>query len=249
VGHATVLIVQNGVRLLTDPILRNRVAVLQRTPSKDFDVAGFQVYQNVDAVLISHLHYDHLDLPSLRRLGIEKRLIVPPGSAGWLRKAGFQAVEELRVGETIQIGQVAVMATRAVHDAARHWFGRRAEYALGYLVQGSHRVYFPGDTDLFPEMVELSANLDLALMPVWGWGPTLGAGHLDPYRAAQALTLLQPRLAVPIHWGVLRPIGFGLLNPPFLSRPPLTFAALAAQLAPTVRVALLPPGGSLALTK
>jgi L-ascorbate metabolism protein UlaG (beta-lactamase superfamily) len=246
VGHATVLIELNGVQLLTDPILRNRIGVLRRHAQVDFDPAA---YRSVEAVLISHLHHDHLDLPSLRRLGQEKRLIAPRGTAGWLRALGFRAVEELQVGETTQVGSVAITATYAVHDPARHRFGRRADACLGYLVQGSHSVYFPGDTDLFPAMAELCSELDLALLPVWGWGPTLGPGHLDPGRAAQALTLLRPRLAVPIHWGVLHPVGLSLFRPGFLTQPPLAFAALAAQLAPDVQVEILPPGGSLTLPK
>ena len=73
------------------------------------------------------------------------------------------------------------------------------------MVAGTASVFFAGDTDLFDEMSGLVPKLDLALLPIWGWGPTIGPGHLDPGRAAEALTLLAPRLAVPIHWGTLRP--------------------------------------------
>ena len=67
-------------------------------------------------------------------------------------------------------------------------------------------MYFAGDTDLFDGMADLAPELDLALIPIWGWGPTIGEGHLDPVRAAEALALLRPRIAVPIHWGTLRPV-------------------------------------------
>lgn len=244
-GHATVLVEIDGVRLLTDPILRNRVSFLRRHQRTGFDPAA---YRQVDAALISHLHLDHLDPPSLRLLGQDTRLIVPRGAGAWLRGQGFRRVTEVRIGEETAVGPVRIHATYADHDAARHRFGWRVDQSLGYRIQGSHTVYFSGDTDLFAGMAELGAGLDVALLPVWGWGPTLGAGHMDPRRAAEALALLQPRLAVPIHWGALRPTGFGLLNPSFLAEPPHTFAAHAAQIAPQVQVQIVPPGGSLALT-
>jgi L-ascorbate metabolism protein UlaG (beta-lactamase superfamily) len=93
----------------------------------------------------------------------------------------------------------------------------------------------------------LAGDLDVALMPVWGWGPTLGTGHLDPRRAAEALRLLRPRLAIPIHWGVFYPAGLGLLNMDFLTTPPIRFAELAAEIAPEVTVRIVEPGHSLDL--
>ncbi|MCC6167862.1 MAG: MBL fold metallo-hydrolase, partial [Caldilineaceae bacterium] len=244
VGHATVLVEIDGVRLITDPILRNRVSFLRRHQRTGFDPAA---YRQVDAALISHLHLDHLDLPSLRLLGQDTRLIVPSGAGAWLRGQGFRRVAEVRIGEEVMVGPVCIHATYADHDAARHRFGWRVDQSLGYRIQGSHTVYFSGDTDLFAGMADLGGGLDVALLPVWGWGPTLGAGHMDPRRAAEALALLQPRLAVPIHWGALRPTGFGLLNPSFLAEPPHVFAAYAAQMAPRVEVQIVPPGGALAL--
>ena len=74
---------------------------------------------------------------------------------------------------------------------------------MGYLIRGSHQIYFAGDTDLFEGMATLAPDLEIALVPIWGWGPSLGPGHLDPRRAAEALRLLQPLLAVPIHWETL----------------------------------------------
>jgi L-ascorbate metabolism protein UlaG (beta-lactamase superfamily) len=119
--------------------------------------------------------------------------------------------------------------------------------AVGYLVTGSVRAWFAGDTDLFGGMREIAPDLDLALLPVAGWGPRLPAGHLDPRRAAQALTLLRPRVAVPIHWGTYR--RFGLPTGDELLREPAeSFARFAAELAPEVEVRILPVGGRLELT-
>ncbi len=96
-------------------------------------------------------------------------------------------------------------------------------------------------------MAELGTSLDTALLPVWGWGPSLGPGHLDPERAAEALRLLRPRLAVPIHWGTFHPIGMGNGRSTFLHEPPLHFARHAALVAPDVRVEIVQPGSGLVL--
>ena len=92
-------------------------------------------------------------------------------------------------------------------------------------------------------MEGLEPELDLALLPVWGWGPRLGPGHLDPERAARAAQLLRPRIAVPIHWGTFYPRGRREGNR--LTAPPREFAARVAELAPQVTVRVLQPGAAL----
>ena len=244
VGHATILLEMNGARILTDPVLRNRIMHLRRS-AQPFETAW---HQNIDAVLISHMHYDHLDLPSLEKLGKSMRLIVPRGMARMLHRRGFNQVEELTRHDTTTVGPLTIRATPADHDRARFRHGPAAD-TLGFVIKGHHTAYFPGDTDIFPEMVNLAGLLDVALMPVWGWGPTLGKGHLDPYRAAMALQMLSPRLAIPIHWGTLSPFGMRHFNPGFLADPPHSFARFAAQLAPKVAVHILKPGNSLKYQK
>ncbi|MCO5203765.1 MAG: MBL fold metallo-hydrolase [Anaerolineae bacterium] len=239
-GHATVLIEMDGVRLLTDPLLRSRVAHLRRRPAR----IDPELLENLDAVLISHVHNDHLDRRSLRRLGNHTRYIVPRGAAPVLHKLGIETVDEISEGESLQVGAVAVNAMPADHGTWRDRFGPPAEF-LSYMFQGSSKLYFAGDTDLFAGMADFSADLDVALLPVWGWGPTLGPGHMDPQRAAEALKLLQPRIAIPIHWGTFHPWGFDLLMPGFLTDPPLHFAQFAHVLAPEVDVRIIQPGESL----
>jgi L-ascorbate metabolism protein UlaG (beta-lactamase superfamily) len=112
-------------------------------------------------------------------------------------------------------------------------------------VTGSSTVYFAGDTDLFEGMGALG-DIDVGLIPIWGWGPTLGrGGHLDPARAAEAARLVAPRVAVPIHWGTYSPIHLGLRGAPrFLELPPAEFVVAARELAPEVEVRVLQPGES-----
>jgi L-ascorbate metabolism protein UlaG (beta-lactamase superfamily) len=239
VGHATVLVQLDGCRLLTDPLLRGRLFHLRRqAPAPSPETTA-----RLDAVLVSHLHGDHMDLPSLRRIERATRLIVPRGGAGFLRDHGLPGAEELGVGESTEVGSLRVIAVSAEHDGSRRPFGGPRVEACGYVVEGSRRVYFAGDTDLDPAM-EALAGCDVALLPVWGWGPTLGDGHLDPGRAAEAAALIRPRVAIPIHWGTYYPIGLRRWKPEPLREPPERFAAQVARLAPGVEVRILGPGDS-----
>ena len=243
-GHSTVLLEMGGARILTDPVLFDRVKLLRRTVSP----LPPELYRGVDAAVISHLHLDHLDIPSLRLLGTDTPLIVPRGAGRLLRRSGFANVTELSTGQSVDVAGVRVTATPAAHSGFRPPFGPNAE-AVGYLLEeADERVYFAGDTDIFPAMADL-AGIDLALLPVWGWGPRLGPGHMDPRRAAEALSVLRPRAVVPIHWGTLWPMGMGRVAPHQLQRPPLDFARFAAETAPEVTVLVTPPGETVAIPR
>jgi L-ascorbate metabolism protein UlaG (beta-lactamase superfamily) len=244
IGHATVALEVGGARLLTDPVLRDHVAHLRRHgPTPDPATTA-----DPDAVLISHLHRDHLDLPSLRGLGRAVALYVPVGAAAYLERLGFTRVHELGVGEEAAVGGAVVRAVAATHDGRRSPGHRGpAAEAIGFEVRGAASVYFAGDTDVFPGMAELAGRIDVALLPVWGWGPTLGPGHMDPAAAARAAALVRPRTAVPIHWGTLFPRGLARLRPAALVEPPKAFARLVAEHAPGVTVRVLGPGDALVL--
>ncbi len=236
-GHSTVLIEMGNARVLTDPVLLDRISILRRRTG----TLPADMYRDIDVVVISHLHLDHLDLPSLRALGTDTPLVVPRGAGKLMRRMGFVAVEELAPGKSVVIDGVEVRATKADHSGFRPPFGPTAD-AVGYTFEKDNEsVYFAGDTDVFPEMADLE-GVDLALLPVWGWGPRLGPGHMDPERAADALRVIKPRAVVPIHWGTLWPLGMGRVMPERLERPPLEFAEAAQRKAPDVTVLLTPPG-------
>jgi L-ascorbate metabolism protein UlaG (beta-lactamase superfamily) len=230
-----VLVELGGVRLLTDPVLRAHVAHLRRHGSAPPHPG------RVDAALISHLHYDHLDLPSLRTLDAP-RVVAPEGARRLLDTLRAE-IDEIGPGDRAEVGDVIVEAPLAEHDPRRRPFGPRAQ-AIGFVVRNEHSIYFAGDTELFDGMADL-APLDLALLPVAGWGPRLGPGHLDAEAAARAVALLRPRVAVPIHWGTLHPRG--RRRGDWFDRPPHVFAAQVAELAGDVEVRVLSPGESLEL--
>jgi len=242
IGHSTVLFDLDGTRLLTDPVLRGRIGPLVRHgPAPAPDTA-----EALDAVLVSHLHHDHADLGSLRKLRHDVPLLVPPRSRAFFERRGFSAVQELAPGDSARVGALTITAVEADHEVGRRRHARRSQ-AVGFLVRGSRSVYFAGDTDVFAGMEGLAPGLDLALLPIWGWGPTVGPGHLDPRRAAEVAALLSPARAIPIHWGTLYPLGLRQLNPGRLYLPPREFVESVRELAPQVRTLVLSPGESTSL--
>jgi L-ascorbate metabolism protein UlaG (beta-lactamase superfamily) len=227
-GHSTVLIQVGDTAVLTDPVLRGRVAHLtRRAPLPREGELGAP-----DAVLLSHAHRDHLDRATLRKWPAAVT-VVPRGVGAHV--PAEDGVVELDVGEEVGVGETTVRAVPAIHDVRR---GGRSTPALGFVVDGD--IYFAGDTDRFEGMGTLGP-LELALIPVWGWGTSLGAGHLDPRGAAEAIAEIRPRVAIPIHWGTYFPLhrpGHHRL----LHDPPREFRAIARELAPEVEVRLLEVG-------
>ena len=236
-GHATVLLELDGVRVITDPVLRRRVGPLVRIARPvDSRTVG-----RVDCVLLSHLHADHADLGSLRLLGDRTPVVAPAGAERWLRSNGLRDVRGIVAGQELPVGAVAVRAVPAVHEARRRPLRVAAE-PVGYVVRGSRSAYFAGDTDLYPGMSDLRGQIDVALLPVWGWGPSAGQGHLDPERAARAAAMISPPVAIPIHWGTLALPRLRRRRSSDTAEPARRFAALTAVSAPEVEVRLLEVG-------
>ncbi|MGI5479807.1 MBL fold metallo-hydrolase [Streptomyces lavendofoliae] len=237
-GHATCTVQDSGVRVLTDPLFARRFAHLRRRRGALPPPAAARA----EVVLVSHLHSDHLHLPSLARLAPGTRLIVPRGAVRavpGLRKlaaAGGYPVTEVAAGDEVKVEELVVRAVPAHHDGRRLPVGPHRSPALGYVISGAARTYFAGDTGLFDGMAEAVGEVDVALLPVGGWGPFLGHGHLDAARAARALAELAPRAAVPVHYGTYWPIGLDGVRPHEFHAPGDEFARHAARLAPGVVV-------------
>jgi L-ascorbate metabolism protein UlaG (beta-lactamase superfamily) len=239
-GHATIVIEMDGVRVMTDPVLRNRVGPLVRSQTP----LPAAAWSGIDLVLISHSHWDHLDYGSLRLLG-RPHIVVPRGMAGAMRRHGFDDVSEVVPGVELARQGLRIETVRAEHRGFGPPVGG-TDLAVGYVVSGALRIYFAGDTAWFPEMAALVGPVDVALLPVWGWGPTARSSeHLDPQAAARAVAAIGPRYAVPIHWGTLHPAGFHWMRPSTRIDPPHLFAQLVRRLAPGTTVRVLPVGSSL----
>ena len=240
-GHATILIEIDGVRVLTDPVLRERVGPLTRTSGPPDQ----SLWTDIDAVLISHSHWDHLDYGSLKMMGLDVPILARVGMAGEFKRRGFLDVTEMDVGDRHALGTVEVEAVHAAHKGFGPPVGG-TDLCLGFIIRGTQSIYFAGDTAFFDGMADFDIGLDLALLPVWGWGPTAKPNeHLDPMGAARAAAVIKPRIAVPIHWGTLHPVGFSWMRPSTRIDPPHQFAQLVRRMAPDVTVRVLPNGGSL----
>lgn len=242
-GHSSVLLELDDTRVLIDPLFRSSLLHLQRqAPPVDLARWGAP-----DVLLISHAHLDHLDKRSLKLVDRRVRAIVPSDSVRLMRSIGFNDVVGLSAGQEATAGGLTVRAVHADHGGKRMPWNPPAE-TIGFVIEGSQSAYFAGDTDLFVGMAELAPKLDLALLPVWGWGSKLGEGHLDPVRAAKAVELLRPRVAVPVHWGGYLPAGMAKRRPELLIEPPRRFRELVGQLAlGDTRVELIEPGAEISI--
>ncbi len=245
-GHSTMWLVDSGTTFLTDPLLSDRLLHLRRMVGPTPRLPGAP-----DAVLLSHLHVDHFHLPSLRAVPGTPLLIVPRGAAAFVAQAMGPAwadrCVELVPGEETTVGEVKIRAVPAAHPGGRGPWSRSQAMALGFVVEGVSRSWYAGDTGLFDEMSEL-APLDLALIPVGGWGPTLGShGHLDAAAGAEALRRVKSSWAVPVHYGTFWPIGLTRVRPHMFSDPGEEFARRAARTAPDTQVRVLDHGETLTI--
>ncbi|MCL8015465.1 MBL fold metallo-hydrolase [Streptomyces sp. AS02] len=245
-GHATCTVEDSNVRVLTDPLFARRLAHLRRRRG---DLPPPDAWR-ADVAVVSHLHADHLHVPSLARLAQGTHLLVPAGASRavpGLRRLTQLRVTEMAPGDVTSVGRVTVRAVPARHDGRRLPVGPHRSPALGYVIEGEGRTYFAGDTGLFESMAKEVGPVDVTLLPVGGWGPYLGEGHLDAGRAAEALARLVPRSAVPVHYGTYWPIGMDAVRPHEFHAPGDEFARLAAERAPGVSVHRLAHGESVRL--
>ena len=193
-----------GVRFLTDPALTPRLAHLRRHHAVDLDAIG-----GVDVVLISHVHMDHLHVPSLRLLGDVAGDRARGRRTAAAAATGFRDVarDARRRRDHVRRGDGRDGPGRPLRPAAARTAGSRAA-AVGYVLRSAHgSVYFAGDTDLFDEMADLGAGRRRAAADR-RVGPDARRGPPRPRAGGRAATeLIAPRLVVPIHWGTYSPVG------------------------------------------
>lgn len=207
-GHSSTTIELGQVRVGTDPLFANHVAHLRRRGPTPTPAAS-----ELDLVLVSHLHADHLHVPSLAGVNRGVPIVVPKGARPYLGAISDRHFVEVEPGDSLDIEGVHLDVLPARHDGRRHPLARIAATAIGFRVDdGSQSFWYPGDTGPSNAMSEV-APVDLAVVPIGGWGPTLGPEHMGPEDAAIAVGRVGARWAVPVHYGTLWPVGLRLVHP------------------------------------
>jgi N-acyl-phosphatidylethanolamine-hydrolysing phospholipase D len=230
-GHASFLLRLDGRTILTDPYLSDYASPLPLLGPKRFAPPGLPVERlpPIDFLLLSHSHYDHLDLPTVEALTAKERVqvVVPLGLGRYFTARGYARVQELDWYQEAMLDGLRITALPAIHFSRRTPFDRNRTLWTGYALQGhTKRVYFAGDTAYGPIFRQLGRELapfDLALLPIGAYEPRLlmQGSHATPEEALQIARDLRARRIVGMHWGTIRLTD----EPPF--EPPLRFRAAA----------------------
>ncbi|MFG1948002.1 MBL fold metallo-hydrolase [Nonomuraea sp. NPDC048826] len=214
VGHATYLLRIGGLAILTDPVWSRRLPGVRArlTPPG----LAWEELPRVDAVVISHDHYDHLDWPTVRRLPRETPMLVPAGLGTWFTERGFTEVIELDWWESATVGGVSFEFVPAHHWSRRTLFDFCKTLWGGWVIGGS--VYFAGDTGYGERPARIGARhpgLDLALMPIGAYQPpwAMEPAHVNPSQAVQAFLDVGAHRMATMHWGTFVLSGEPLLRP------------------------------------
>ncbi len=211
VNHATVLVQMDGVNLLTDPIWGEAAGPVPYIARKRRRPPGlrFEDLPPIDAVLISHDHYDHMDLPTLQRLvdAHHPRILAGLGQGALLASFGITSVTELDWWQWTGVNGLRVWAVPARHTCRRGACDRNGRLWLGFVVRSpSGSVYFAGDTGYGPQFQEIAERFGptrLALLPIAPGLPRklFGPVHMDAHDAAIAARTLRAEVSIPIHFG------------------------------------------------
>ncbi len=233
VGHSTFLIQYRGINILTDPMFSTRASPFSFVGPKRYTAPGVAIEQlpQIDYVVISHNHYDHLDAATVERLGNATRWLVPLGHRDWFAKRGVTRLREFDWWDELEEPLLSIVATPSQHWSARGLNDRfKALWASWVIDFGDFRVWFAGDTGYndtqFRQIGDRFSNVDLALIPIGGYAPRwfMGPMHVNPEEAVQIHLDVNARRSIGMHWGAF----------PFTAEPviePVTRLAKAAQAA------------------
>jgi L-ascorbate metabolism protein UlaG (beta-lactamase superfamily) len=223
VNHSTVLLQQRGCNILTDPIWSERASPLSWAGPRRRRNPGvlWKDLPSIDAVLISHNHYDHLDLPTLRRLSARggSAFIVPAGVASFLRAQNIGPVHEMDWGESLSMPGFTIHCVPALHFSGRGIFDRNTTLWCGYVIASPDRlVYFAGDTAFGPHFARIRERFGaprLALLPIGAYEPRwfMSPVHMAPDEAVRAHEILAAATSIAIHHGTFQLADEGLDTP------------------------------------
>ncbi len=211
VNHSTVLLQTEGINILTDPVWSERVSPVSFSGPRRHRAPGirFEDLPPIHCILISHNHYDHLDIPTLRRLAAvhQPTVFCPLGVADLIRGAGLRDVHELDWGQGQSWSGMHIHCVQAQHFSARTPFDRNRALWCGWVVESEGgRIYYAGDSGFggfFAEVGERFAPIRLALLPIGAYEPEwfMGPMHMTPEQAVEVKGIVGAEVAVAVHFG------------------------------------------------
>jgi len=226
IGHSSFLIQVQGLNILTDPVFSSWISPVPFFGPKRRSPPGirFEDLPPIDAVLISHDHFDHLDKPTIKRLGPRPRYFVPLGMRSWLSRLGIVCISELDWWQTSFIGEVLFHCTPAQHFSGRGPFSFNRTLWCGWVIEARPgKVYFAGDTGYSPHFKAIGGRLGpirLSLLPIGAYRPRgiMQAMHMDPADALRAHRDLGSAQSIGMHWGTFKQTDEPLAEPPLYLR-------------------------------
>ncbi len=217
IGHASFLVQLGGASILIDPVFSDRLFAIRRKVPPGL---AFEHLPEIDAVLVTHNHRDHMDAPSLERLPKHARYVVPKGLGGWFARAGKPHVVELAWYEHTDLADARITFVPSHHWSQRGPFDRNESLWGGFVIEdGTHRVYHSGDTAHFQGFADIFARtgpIHAAMLPIGAYDPRwfMKAQHMSPEDALQAFVALRAHRFVAMHWGTFRLTDEPLGEPP-----------------------------------
>ena len=223
INHATVLLQHYGVNIITDPVFSKRASPWDLVGPKRHRGPAISIDQlpTLDIILISHDHYDHLDIKSLKKIQSNHscKIIVGLGLKAYLNRFGIENVIEVDWDQCIDLGQgLKITFLPAKHWSNRGWSPYKTLWGSYMIESPIKKIYFAGDSGFGPHFDNIKSNhptIDLALIPIGAYIPRsfMKYVHLDPIEAVKAHQVLNPIQSLGIHWGTFQLTGEGMFDP------------------------------------
>jgi L-ascorbate metabolism protein UlaG (beta-lactamase superfamily) len=213
IGHASFLIQTHEVNVLIDPIWSKWLKVIKRLKKPGFEIHHLP---EIDFVLVTHAHFDHLDRRTLRRVAADQPIVVPIGVGNLVHDLGFHIVHELDCWQKVKLGPIEVSLTPCYHWGARFLADLHRGFGGFVIALEGRTIFHCGDSAFFPGFREIGEHhkIDVALLPIGAYEPPTGREvHMNPEEAVKAFVELRAKTLVPMHYGTFR-LGFEPLHEP-----------------------------------
>jgi L-ascorbate metabolism protein UlaG (beta-lactamase superfamily) len=213
IGHASFLIQTPEVNMLIDPNWAKWLKVIKRLKQPGFEIHHLP---EIDFVLVTHAHFDHLDRRTLRKVAADQPIVVPIGVGNLVHDLGFHIVHELDYWQRVKLGPLEVALTPCYHWGARFLADLHRGFGGFAITAGDRTIFHCGDSAFFPGFREIGEHyqIDIALLPIGAYdAPTGREVHMNPEEAVRAFIELRAKTLVPMHYGTFR-LGYEPIHEP-----------------------------------